>query len=93
MTQIKHKKVLLVALNMPHEYSLALHYLKLYAVKEPEVREKAEIDILEIKVSKSMPKIVSRILKRRPDLVAFSCCIWNITRTLKVARLVKLFKL
>jgi len=84
------KRILLVALNMPHEYSLALYYLKLYALKDPDIQSNAKIDILEVKLTKSTWKMLFKILKKRPHLVAFSCNIWNINRTLKLAKIVKM---
>ena len=83
--------MLLVSLNMSREYCLALTYLKLYALKESVVREHVNIDIFETGVNKHIVKTIVRIIKRRPDLVAFSCNIWNITRTLRVAKQIKRF--
>jgi radical SAM superfamily enzyme YgiQ (UPF0313 family) len=83
--------VVLVALNMPSEYSLALYYLKLYAEQNEFIKQNIRIVILEIDLTKSIRSVLGRILKAKPDVIGFSCYIWNIEKTLKVAKYVKRF--
>ena len=74
---------------MPGDYCLALYYLKLYALKNAFIKENYEIKIIEINVNKNIYKILFKILKTNSHLYAFSGNIWNIKKTLIIARMLK----
>jgi len=82
-------KVALVALNKPGNYALALHYLEQYSLADSELSRVVRFSVLQADVDVSSKWMVARILASRPDLVGFSCNIWNVRRSLKIARLLK----
>ena len=81
------KKVLLIALNVHREYSLALHYLKLYALEDKTVQKNISLSILEMEISDDLQQIFREISAHEPQIVAFSCNIWNIKKTLELVEL------
>ena len=67
-------KFLLVAINAKYIHSNpAVYSLKAYAGAEYE----NEIEIAEYTINNPMGDILSGLYKRRPDVAAFSCYIWN----------------
>lgn len=73
-------KILLSTLNAKFIHSsLALRYLRSYA--KPSF---PDLEIAEYTINDVTLNIVSDIYKRRPDIVAFSCYIWNIRETIDV---------
>jgi len=70
------KKTLLIGINAKFIHSnLALRYIKkYYATKEG----KDCLDILEYSINQQIDYILSEILLSDPDIVAFSCYLWNI---------------
>ena len=70
-------KILLVAINAKYIHSNpAVYSLKAYA-KEYE----AHTEIAEYTINHSVERVRGDIFRRQPDVVAFSCYIWNITRS------------
>ncbi len=76
-------KSVLVALNAKYVHSsLALRYIEKYSVEySPE--------IMEFSINDNIHNIYSELLKKNSELYAFSCYIWNIEYTLKVAQMLK----
>lgn len=74
-------KVLLAAINAKYIHSnLGVYCLKAYAEKA--LREKglcADIQICEYTINNQTEKILGDLYRRRPDIAAFSCYIWNIS--------------
>ncbi len=71
-------KVLLAAINAKYIHSnLAVYSLKAYADKK--LAKQAEIVIREYTINQEKEKILADIYRQSPDLLAFSCYIWNIT--------------
>jgi anaerobic magnesium-protoporphyrin IX monomethyl ester cyclase len=67
-------KVLLVALNAKYSHSsLALRYLKHYL--EPEF---PDVETLEFNINQDPGTILTELSLANPDVVGFSCYIWNI---------------
>ncbi|MGD8188679.1 B12-binding domain-containing radical SAM protein [Brevibacillus ginsengisoli] len=78
-------KIVLSTLNAKFIHSsLALRYLRSYA--EPTF---PDIELVEYTINDVLLNIVGDLHKRKPDLIAFSCYIWNITETLAVVRNLK----
>ena len=76
---------MLTTLNAKYIHSsLALRYLRSYAKQVYE-----NVELVEYTINDVMLNIVSDIYKRKPDIVAFSCYIWNIRETLDVVRTLK----
>jgi anaerobic magnesium-protoporphyrin IX monomethyl ester cyclase len=76
-------KTVLVSLNARFAHSsLALRYLKQY---------NAEFDIVikEFSINDSLEHMYSILLKEQGDIYGFSCYIWNLELTLKLAEMIK----
>lgn len=77
-------KVILATLNAKYIHtSLAIRLLKAYSGHE------FDIDLAEYTIKDPVLNIVSDLYQKRPDVVGFSCYIWNIEETLKVIELLK----
>ena len=48
-----------------------------------------EIEVLESTINNDPYKIINEIVNKTPDIVTFSCYIWNITQTLLIAEKIK----
>lgn len=70
-------KILLVAVNAKYIHSnLAVYSLRAYA-KEHAKMAAAEVEIAEYTINQQMDVILRDIFLRKPDVVCFSCYIWN----------------
>lgn len=79
-------KVILVGINAKYIHSnLAVRYLKTYTEDLD-----YECEIMEFSINDKIDRVLEEILRQKPDLVAFSCYIWNIQFVKKVAALIKL---
>ncbi|MBO8173053.1 MAG: B12-binding domain-containing radical SAM protein [Bacillaceae bacterium] len=77
--------ILITTLNAKYIHSsLALRYLRSYCREEF-----PELQLVEYTINDLTMNIVADIYKRRPDLVAFSCYIWNIRETIDVIKNLK----
>ncbi len=76
-------KVLLAAINAKYIHSnLGIYSLKTYGekmLKEWGLSEKVEISLAEYTINHQMEQILQDIYKRKPDVIGFSCYIWNIS--------------
>jgi len=71
-------KVLLVAINAKYIHSnLAVYSLKAYA--EHNMNSDCEIEIAEYTINQYTDKILQDIYMKKPDVIGFSCYIWNIS--------------
>ncbi|MGH4051082.1 MAG: B12-binding domain-containing radical SAM protein [Clostridium sp.] len=79
-------KVTLVGINAKFIHTnLAVRYLKAYTEDL-----NYECNIMEFSINDQIERILEEILIGKPDLVAFSCYIWNIDYVRAVASLIKL---
>lgn len=77
-------KIVLSTLNAKYIHTnLAIRYLK--AAAQPEFESK----LMEFTIKDPAFNIVSEIYQEKPDVVGFSCYIWNIEETIKVIRMLK----
>ncbi|WP_062047975.1 B12-binding domain-containing radical SAM protein [Bacillus sp. JCM 19034] len=77
-------KTVLTTLNAKYIHTcLALRCLKAYA--EPDF----PIDMVEFTIKDPTMNIVSDLYARKPDVIGFSCYIWNIEETIKVIEMLK----
>jgi len=84
--EIKKMKVTLVGINAKFIHSnLAVRYLKSYTENLD-----YECEIMEFSINDQIERILEEILSSKPDLVAFSCYIWNIDYVKAVSSLIKL---
>lgn len=77
-------KVILATLNAKYIHtSLAIRLLKAYSGGE------FDIDLAEYTIKDPVLNIVSDLYMKRPDVIGFSCYIWNIEETIKVIDMLK----
>ena len=70
-------KILLAAINAKYIHSnLGVYSLKAYAEKH--LGQDVEIEIGEYTINHSQEAILADLYRRKPDVAAFSCYIWNI---------------
>ena len=48
-----------------------------------------DISVCESTINGNLESFANKIIMQKPEVVAFSCYIWNITKTLEVARLIR----
>ena len=76
-------KVLLAAINAKYIHSnLGIYSLKTYGekmLKEWGLAEQAKVSLAEYTINHQMEQILQDIYKRKPDVIGFSCYIWNIS--------------
>ena len=73
-------KTVIIALNSKYIHSsLAPWYLK-YACGDA----CGKVKVLEYTINDSIEWILAKIFMEKPDVIAFSCYIWNITQVLKL---------
>lgn len=78
-------KILLVAVNAKYIHS----NLAVYSLRAYNKERKNQIEIAEYTINNQMGDILKNIYKRQPDVIAFSCYIWNIEMIDKTAREIK----
>ncbi|MFC0469367.1 B12-binding domain-containing radical SAM protein [Halalkalibacter kiskunsagensis] len=77
-------KTVVTTLNAKYIHTcLALRCLKAYA--EPDF----PLDMVEYTIKDPVMNIVSDLYDRKPDVIGFSCYIWNIEETIKVINMLK----
>lgn len=77
-------KTILTTLNAKYIHtSLSIRYLKAYA--EPEF----SVQLAEYTIKDPIMNIVSDLYAKKPDVIGFSCYIWNIEETTKVIAMLK----
>ncbi|MGX1900082.1 B12-binding domain-containing radical SAM protein [Thermolongibacillus altinsuensis] len=77
-------KIICTTLNAKYIHTnLAIRYLKAYA--QPEFH----IDIVEYTIKDPSLNIVTDLYQRQPDIIGFSCYIWNIEETIKIVKMLK----
>ncbi|MBT2678331.1 B12-binding domain-containing radical SAM protein [Bacillus sp. ISL-35] len=76
--------IVLTTLNAKYIHTnLAIRYLKAYA--QPEF----DASIVEYTIKDPVINIVSDLIQKKPDVIGFSCYIWNIEETIKVIKMIK----
>jgi anaerobic magnesium-protoporphyrin IX monomethyl ester cyclase len=80
-------KIVLATLNAKYIHtSLALRYLKAYCEKD------FSVEIAEYTIKDPAMNIVTDLYSRNPDVVGFSCYIWNIEETITVIDMLRKVK-
>ncbi|MFD2171538.1 B12-binding domain-containing radical SAM protein [Tumebacillus lipolyticus] len=78
-------KIVLATLNAKYIHaSLALRYLRAYAKKDF-----PNIDLCEYTIKDQAMNVVADIYKRKPDVIGFSCYIWNIEETIPIVEMLR----
>ncbi len=84
------KKVALISYNWANHFSLALGYLKAYALKDSFIRDNADIEIVDFDAEMlNVQQVVYYLTQTKPDILGFSCYCWNIEKVLDTARIMK----
>ena len=78
-------KILLAAVNAKYIHS----NLAVYSLKAVTRNYGEQIEIGEYTINQQMDDILSDIYRKQPEVVAFSCYIWNITKTLELCGIIK----
>jgi len=77
-------KVVLATLNAKYIHtSLALRYLKAYA------QDEFDIDIAEYTIKDPAMAVASDLFSKKPDVIGFSCYIWNIEETIVIVDMLR----
>ncbi|WP_342046687.1 B12-binding domain-containing radical SAM protein [Bacillus sp. OTU530] len=77
-------KIVVSTLNAKYIHTnLALRYLKAYAAPE------FDLEMAEYTIKDPAMNIVTDLYRRQPDVVGFSCYIWNIEETIQVIQMLK----
>lgn len=77
-------KIICTSINAKFIHTnLAIRYLKAYA--QPEY----EVELTEYTIKDPIMNIVTDLYRKKPDVIGFSCYIWNMEETIKVIRLLK----
>lgn len=82
-------KVALVVLESFYQNPLALDYLRLYALEDPEVRASAEITTHAFPPGVEDAAIVCELLNSNPEVVGFCTYLWNINKTYSIAETIR----
>lgn len=81
------KKAILCALNAKYVHTaLSVRYIKAYAEKHC---QNVNCTILEETINTKSSVVSDMILKLKPDIVAFSCYIWNINNVIEICARIK----
>lgn len=77
-------KVIASTLNAKYIHTnIAIRYLKAYA--QPEF----DVELAEYTIKDPVMNIVTDLVRKKPDVIGFSCYIWNIEETIKVIKMIK----
>jgi anaerobic magnesium-protoporphyrin IX monomethyl ester cyclase len=77
-------KIICSTLNAKYIHTnLAIRYLKAFA--QPEF----DIELAEYTIKDPIMNIVTDLIRKKPDVLGFSCYIWNIEETIKVVKMIK----
>ena len=84
------KKIALISYNWANHFSLALGYLKAYALKNDFIRQNTDIEIIDFDTEGlNVQQVIYYLAQRKPDIVGFSSYCWNIEKVLDTARILK----
>ncbi|GGJ68884.1 radical SAM superfamily enzyme YgiQ (UPF0313 family) [Anoxybacillus voinovskiensis] len=77
-------KIVCATLNAKYIHTnLAIRYLKAY------VQPQFAVEIAEYTIKDPAMSIVTDLYQKKPDVIGFSCYIWNIEETIKVCKMLK----
>lgn len=81
---VTRRKAVLVGIAGSHNaFSLSLYNLKAYACTDADIRRAWDIPVIQhplisvIDQEENVPKLADQIVAHKPDLVGFSCYMWN----------------
>jgi len=78
-------RAVLVAINVCGYHSLALGYLKAYALKDEALRQAVDIEIIDFCTDCNNPRqILYYLARKKPDLVGISCYCWGMNQVVEI---------
>ena len=86
------KKILLVAINAKYIHSnLAVYCLDAYARKYSEAVKDGRVSVIyrEFTINQQIDEILEEIYREKPDVIGFSCYIWNISYVMTLIKELK----
>ena len=81
-------KIIISCLNSKYVHASLSPWCLLAGVREF-CKKSHETLVLESTINGDSKTFADRIIAEKPDIVAFSCYIWNITKTLEICRIIK----
>ena len=81
-------KVIIACLNSKYVHASLSPWCLLAGVRGFAENE-YDVSVYESTVNGDMQAFADKIIAEKPDIVAFSCYIWNITKTLEVCNIIK----
>lgn len=81
-------KVIIVCLNSKYVHASLSPWCLLAGVREF-AKNTYDTLVMESTINGDAESFAQKIINEKPDVVAFSCYIWNITKTLEVCRIIK----
>ena len=79
----KNMKVIIACLNSKYVHASLSPWCLLAGVREFS-RNGYDVSVAESTINSDMKAFAQKIINEKPDVVAFSCYIWNITKTLEI---------
>ena len=79
------KKVLLTAINTKYIHS----NLAVYSLKANAGQYEQNVEICEYTINHRKEEILSRLYEKKPEIIGFSCYLWNIEYVLDIAENLK----
>ena len=81
-------KVIISCLNSKYVHASLSPWCLLAGIRE--FSEKSyDVSVMESTINGDIQSFADKIIGEKPDVVAFSCYIWNITKTLEICRIIK----
>jgi hypothetical protein len=81
-------KVIIACLNSKYVHASLSPWCLLAGVREF-AKNTYEVMVKESTINGNTKEFADRIISEKPDVVAFSCYIWNVTKTLEICRIIK----
>lgn len=92
----KSRKVVMVGIaGSNNAFSLSLYNLKSYALADADIRHLWDMPVIQhpligvTKIAEQVPKLAEQILAHKPELVCFSCYMWNVVAFSELALLLR----
>ena len=84
----KNMKVIIACLNSKYVHASLSPWCLLAGVREFS-RNDYDVSVAESTINGDMKAFAQKIINEKPDVVAFSCYIWNIMKTLEICSIIK----
>ncbi len=81
-------KVIIACLNSKYVHASLSPWCLLAGVREF-AKNTYDISVMESTINGDAESFAKEIINEKPDVVAFSCYIWNITKTLEICRIIR----